>query len=349
MLLAERDNARPTPVVELPLPVSDARLVFKDESMHASGSLKHRLARALLLQGLRNGAIAQDTPLFDASSGNTAISEAWFARLLGLEFFAVIPETTSPAKQRLIREYGGHCVAVEPGRCCKQEAERRAAEANGYFLDQFGNAATAVDFREHNVIAELFSQMEELQLPQPGWFVTGAGTGGTANCAGRFFCATGCATRLAVVDPEDSVFHDFFSCGDAMVSCRCASRVEGIGRQTVEPSFDVSTIDRMTIVPDAGSYAAARWLHRKLGKAVGISTGCNLVGAVELLDEMPGGMVVSLICDDGSRYAGLLDDVGRLLSQGMDVAPWERALDCWHETGRWKPPQPAQSMSRTAS
>jgi cysteine synthase A len=340
LLLSEREVAGETPLLELALPaLPGRRLYLKDESAHPTGSLKHRLARALLLQGLRNGGISRGTPLFDASSGNTAVSEAWFAQLLRLPYFAVIPESVTAGKQALIRRYGGQCVTIPAGRCCKREAARLAAEQGGYFLDQFVNAARAVDWHEHNLISELFDQVRQRSMPCPDWFVMGAGTGGTATCAGRFFRDAGLKTRLLVVDPEDSAFFDFHSCGSHPSGCLCASRVEGIGRPEVEPSFIASLVDRMTVVPDAASYGAARWLRKRLGQQVGMSTGCNLIGAIGLLDTEPGvTTVATVICDDGARYAGSLDEVSWLSQQGLDTAPWEAALDSWHNTGRWAPP-----------
>lgn len=348
-LLEERALAPATPLRELALPaLAGSRLIFKDESMHASGSLKHRLARALFLQGLRAGAIEQRTPLFDASSGNTAVSEAWFAKLLGLKYFAVIPDSTSPGKQALIERYGGECIRVPRGQCCKQEAARLAREQHGYFLDQFTNAAVAVDWQEHNVIAELFVQLQERDLLLPEWFVTGAGTGGTATCAGRYFHGTDAGTRVLVVDPEDSAYFGFHACGKHPGGCLCASRVEGIGRPTVEPSFHAAVVDRMLTIPDSASFAAALWLGEKLGQRVGVSTGTNLVGAIELLQQ-GAHFVTTLICDDADRYAGSLDNPQWRAAQGFEIKPWQDALDQWFETGTWMPPQPPATSLRTVS
>jgi cysteine synthase A len=339
LLLSERAIAPETPLIELALPaLPGRRLLLKDESAHPTGSLKHRLARALLLQGLRSGAVEEGTPLFDASSGNTAIAEAWFAQLLRLPYTAVIPETVSPGKQALIRQFGGECIVVPSGRCCKQEAARIAAREGGYFLDQFANAAPAVNWREHNVIAELCGQLRLQSSPNPDWFVMGAGTGGTSTCAGRYFRKTGAKTRLLVVDPEDSAFFDFHRHGCHPGSCICASRVEGIGRPVVEPSFTASVVDSMMVVPDAASYGAARWLSAKLNQPVGVSTGCNLIGAVELLATFRSRTVATLICDDGRRYAGMLDNSEWLAQQGLHTTPWECALETWHTSGEWRPP-----------
>ena len=347
-MLCERDVACETPLLELSLPaLPGRRLLLKDESAHPTGSLKHRLARALLLQGIRSGAVGEGTPLFDASSGNTAIAEAWFAQLLRLPYFAVVPEGLSPGKQALIRQYGGELVVVPPGQCCKREAARLAARNSGYFLDQFTNAARAVDWQAHNVIAELFGQLHRGAIPDPDWFVMGAGTGGTATCAGRYFCNNRLETQLLVVDPEDSAFYHYHSHGCHPGGCLCASRVEGIGRPTVEPSFTAALVDRMSVIPDAASYGAARWLSVKLDQPVGVSTGCNFIGAVELLATLRSGLVATLICDDGRRYAGMLDEASWLERQGLETSPWERALDTWLASGFWRPPVMDRELSAT--
>jgi len=334
-LLAERAAAPFTPVRALSLRCG-RQLLFKDESVHPSGSLKHRLARALYLHHLRDGRLAPGMAVFDASSGSTAVSEAWFAERLGLRHFAVIPEHTSPAKQALIRSFGGECITVNPQRCCKQEAARLAQEHGGVFLDQFGNAARVVEWHAHNVAVELFTQLAERGMPLPDAFICGAGTGGTAASTGRFLRRTGRATRLLVVDPEESAFYAHFTGREA--GCLCASRVEGIGRPAVEPAFDPALIDAMLRVPDAASFAAARWLKSRLGWSVGVSTGTNFIGAIHAL-AAGGQCVATLICDGGERYAGTLDNEDWLAAQGFHVAAWEEAIDRWYAGGDWLPPQ----------
>src|SRR4051812_12352507 len=112
-------------------------LYLKDESVHPTGSLKHRLARSLFLYSLCNGWITERTTVVDASSGSTAVSEAYFARFLGLPFIAVMPASTSPEKIALIEAEGGMCHLVDDPRTMEAEAQRLAAERDGHFLDQF--------------------------------------------------------------------------------------------------------------------------------------------------------------------------------------------------------------------
>ena len=129
----EADARRSADTHLIPLDLAEApgvTVYWKDESTHPSGSLKHRLARSLFLYGLCNGQIGPGTPVVEASSGSTAISEAYFARLLGLPFVAVVPRGTAARKLEEISFYGGECVEVEPSRVYA-EAEALAAARGG--------------------------------------------------------------------------------------------------------------------------------------------------------------------------------------------------------------------------
>ena len=107
---ADANRSADTHLHVFPLPPEwGIDLYLKDESVHPTGSLKHRLARSLVLYGLVNGWIREDTALVEASSGSTAVSEAYFAGLLGLPFITVVPRSTSPEKIALIERFGGEC------------------------------------------------------------------------------------------------------------------------------------------------------------------------------------------------------------------------------------------------
>ena len=185
-------------------------LYLKDESTHPTGSLKHRLARSLFLYALCNGWIREGTPIIEASSGSTAVSEAYFARMLDLPFVAVMPRLTSPAKVGQIEFYGGRCHFVERGDEVYAEAKRLADDCGGHYMDQFTYAERATDWRGNNNIAEsIFEQMRAEPHPVPRWIVVGAGTGGTSATIGRYIRYQGWNTGLCVVDPENSVFYDY--------------------------------------------------------------------------------------------------------------------------------------------
>jgi cysteine synthase A len=274
---ADFNRSSDTHLIKVDLPFfPKSTLYLKDESTHPTGSLKHRLARSLFLYGLCNGDILKTSSIIEASSGSTAISEAYFARLLGLPFIAVVPQATAQEKITEIEFYGGECRLVDPADIYA-EAQRLADELGGHYMDQFTFAERATDWRGNNNIAEsLFGQMEMEQHPIPDWVVMGAGTGGTSATIGRYMRYQPelfAKSRLCVVDPEHSVFYDAFKSGDSRLSAERGSRIEGIGRPRVEPSFMPGVIDRMIKIPDAASIATIWWLENVLGRKCGASTG----------------------------------------------------------------------------
>jgi cysteine synthase A len=315
-------------------------LYLKDESTHPTGSLKHRLARSLFLHALCSGWITEGSTVVEASSGSTAVSEAYFARMLGLPFVAVMPASTSPEKVALIERHGGRCCFVERAADVYEEARRLAAESGGHYLDQFTHAERATDWRGNNTIAEsVFEQMALERHPVPEWVVVGAGTGGTSATFGRYLRYRRHPTRLAVVDPENSAFFPGWVADEPARTTGTPSRIEGIGRPRVEPSFLPSVVDRMIRVPDAASLAAVRHLERVTGRRAGGSTGTNLWGAFRLVAEMVAagrtGSVVTLLCDGGERYAHTYFSDDWVAARGLDLAPHTAVLEEFTATGRW--------------
>ncbi len=343
---ADANRSADTHLHVFPLPAEwGIDLYLKDESVHPTGSLKHRLARSLFLYALVNGDIARETTLIEASSGSTAVSEAYFARMLGLEFVTVVPRSTSREKIELIEFYGGRCHFVDLPSAMYGEAERLAAHMNqtqggGHYLDQFTYAERATDWRGNNNLAEsIFAQMRAERHPIPSWIVVGAGTGGTSATLGRYVRYRRHRTRIAVVDPENSSFYWAWKTGAMDYCTGMPSRIEGIGRPRVEPSFVPRVIDEMLPVPDAGSLAAMRLLRGRTGHWAGGSTGTNLYGAFQLISRMRAeghtGSVVTLVCDGGERYAHTYYDDGWVTEQGLDLEPYRERLEAFLETGKF--------------
>ncbi len=339
---ADANRSADTHLHVFPMPaMSGVDLYLKDESVHPTGSLKHRLARSLFLYALCNGWIREGTTVIEASSGSTAVSEAYFARLLGLPFVAVMPASTSPEKIQLIEFYGGRCHFVERSGQIYGEAKRLAEETGGHYMDQFTYAERATDWRGNNNIAEsIFGQLALEQHPVPTWVVVGAGTGGTSATIGRYVRYQRHSTSVAVVDPEGSAFFPGFEAADSDFATGRPSRIEGIGRPRVEPSFIPGVVDRMISVPDAASIAAMRFCSRVTGRLVGGSTGTNLWGSLRLAAEMrrmgQRGSIVTLLCDGGERYTNTYYDDDWLRSNSIDIAPYENTLRGFAETGLWR-------------
>jgi cysteine synthase A len=326
---ADYNRSADTHLIQVDLPHHDGiQLYLKDESSHPTGSLKHRLARSLFLYALCNEWIGPDTCVIEASSGSTAVSEAYFAKMLGLRFIAVVPAATAAPKLDAIRFHGGEIHAVDDPRTVYDVANALAAETGGHYLDQFTYAERATDWRGNNNIAEsIFAQMAEEEHPVPSWIVCGAGTGGTSATIGRFIRYRRHATRLCVADPVHSIFHRHYADRAAVALPEgCASRIEGIGRPRVEPSFVPGVIDRMIAVEDGDSIGAMRALGQVLGRRVGGSTGTNLWACARLIREMAArgerGSIVTLLCDGGDRYGCTYHDERWLTDSGLT---WQRA------------------------
>lgn len=309
--LIEADYLRSadTHLIPLPLPgfaKCGIDLYLKDESTHPTGSLKHRLARSLFLYALCNGWVQEGSTIVEASSGSTAVSEAYFARLLGLPFVAVMAQSTSPEKIAQIEFYGGKCLLVATAPEVYAAAQCMAEQTGGHYMDQFTYAERATDWRGNNNIAQsMFSQMARERHPVPRWVVVGAGTGGTSATIGRFIRYQRYATQVCVPDPVGSVFGEYHRSGNAALTGP-GSRIEGIGRPRVEASFIRTLVDRMIEVPNVDSVAAMRELSAILGRKVGPSTGTNFIGMLTLAHEMRArgeqGSILSLLCDAGERY-----------------------------------------------
>ncbi|GGK59107.1 PLP-dependent cysteine synthase family protein [Amphritea balenae] len=305
---ADTQRSADTHLIKVELPnMTGIDLYLKDESTHPTGSLKHRLARSLFLYALCNGHILEGTPVIEASSGSTAVSEAYFARMIGVPFIAVMPASTARAKIAQVESYGGQCHFVDCPTQMHAAAVQLAQESAGYFMDQFRYAERATDWRGNNNIAEsIYRQMSHEPHPVPAAIVMSAGTGGTSATLGRYIRYKGFNTQLVLVDPEHSVFYDAWRTGRRDLTIDRGSRIEGIGRPQVEESFQPQIVDHMIKVPDAASIAALRWLESLTGIRAGASTGTNLWGALQRAAEMKSkqerGSIVTLICDSGARY-----------------------------------------------
>ena len=337
---ADFNRSSDTHLIQVKLPFStEIHLYLKDESTHPTGSLKHRLARSLFLYGLCNGWIEDSTTIIESSSGNTAVSEAYFAQLIGLPFIAVIPIGTSQQKVDQITFYGGKCHFVE-SKDIYLESKRLAQQLNGHYMDQFTYAERATDWRGNNNIAEsIFEQMQLEPHPDPTWIVMSAGTGGTSSTLGRYIRYTQKKTQLCLADPENSVFYDYYYGKDVSQFSVTPSNIEGIGRPRVEPSFSPFVINHMIKVPDAASIATIRFLEKWINRKCGGSTGTNLYATCQIITEMhqhqQSGSIVTILCDAGDRYLDTYYNDDWLREKKFEISPYFQQMEQFYQTGRF--------------
>lgn len=364
LLWEERRRSGVTPLMRLIPPFNNRLCLYlKNEGLSPTGSLKHRVAWGLIIQALINGEIGPHTHLYEATSGNTGIGEAYFARLLGLPFTAVMRPGISSLKIQAIKGYGGNTAIAPAGVSpATHLAELLPRTPNGYNLNQFANTEKSLDFfdasphRAMNLANEVYRQLDRNDSPCPTWFVAGAGSGGTATSIARYLRKWADMTgfrhpaRLAVVDPQNSVLFDWYRTGDDHLTSSKGSRIEGIGSSgpvIFGKTFSLlrAGVAHMFKVPDDASVAAMRLAGELTGYEPGPSTGTNLVGAMRLLAEMhrkgEEGAIVTIICDDGNRYRDTYYDSQWLQSQGLNQKRWRSPLANFWKTGRWTEPEGA--------
>ncbi len=337
----EAGRSADTHLLSLDLPgFPGVSFCFKDESAHPSGSLKHRLARSLYLYALCNGRLVQGQAAVDASSGSTAISEAWFARLLGIRFTAVMPAATAPRKIADVEALGGRCELVEDGELVHSRAAAHA-ESGSCYLDQFGLAERATDWRGNNNIAEsMLGQLAREPVSEPTWIVCGAGTGGTSATIGRYLRYRGLATRLCVAEPRGGAFATGWTSGSRDALATQSTVIEGIGRRHVEPGFIFEVVDEVIEVDDGASIAASWLLEELFGRRFGGSSGANLTACLQLAARMKRdgeqGSIVTLLCDRGERYDETLFNADWVRAHGPDPSAWHATLRTAVRNGVWE-------------
>ncbi|MET8004823.1 PLP-dependent cysteine synthase family protein [Nonomuraea glycinis] len=304
----------PTPLIDFPISAPGIRLLLKDESAQPTGSLRHRHARALFRQAVLDGSVTEGMTVVEATGGNAAVAQAWFARRLGLPYIVVMPGERSRARARPVEELGGECRFVTPPLAIYDAAR----EIDGHFLDQFGRAAP------HDLAEELFGQV------RPDWVVTGASTGATSAALGQWIRSHDEDCRVAVADPENSAYFPGWTLDVPDYGTGMPSRIEGIGRPRVEPGFRPELVNLVVPVPDAASVAAARHIREVIGLPVGASSGTALWAALELVERMRSrgetGTVVSLIGDAADRHMATCHDDGWAAGKGLDAGQYTGAL-----------------------
>ncbi len=280
----------------LPVPV-----LAKCEHLNPGGSVKDRIALAIVTDAEDRGRLAPGSTLVEATAGNTGIGLAIVAASRGYGLVCVMPEKMSLDKRRALQVLGARVVIVpnappDDPRNFQRHA-RRLAEENGWFLvDQFANPANP-GVHERTTAVEL----DEQTGGSIGAFVAGAGTGGTLTGVGRYFRSRGRRVRVVLADPAGSSLAEWVR--SRRLGPDSAYLVEGIGASAVPENFDASVVDEAIEIPDHESFATTRRLLREEGLLVGGSSGTAVAAALRVAARGDvGGPVVALLADSWDRY-----------------------------------------------
>ena len=281
---------------DLPVPV-----LVKCEHLNPGGSVKDRIALAIVEDAEERGALRPGMTIIEATAGNTGIGLALVAAARGYGLVFVMPEKMSSDKRDALSALGAR-VIVTPNappsapENFQNEARRLAAE-NGWFLaDQFNNPAN-VRVHQERTAGEIMKQVDG----PIGAFVNGAGTGGTITGVGRRLKADCPGARIVLADPVGSVLAGWVETGQPGPDG--SYQVEGIGSSNIPGNLDRAVIDAAESVSDEESFDMARRLIREEGLLVGGSSGTNVVAALRVAAR--GGLngpVVTLVGDGWDRY-----------------------------------------------
>ena len=273
----------------------EARILAKIESMNPGGSVKDRVAKAMLDDAEAKGLLKPGAVIIEPTSGNTGIGLASVGAARGYRVIIVMPETMSMERRLLMKAYGAELVLTEGSKGMSgaiARANELAAEIPGAFVPgQFDNPANPAA-HEAATGPEIWEDTDG----QVDIFVAGIGTGGTITGVGRYLKSKNPAVRVVGVEPATS----------AVLSGGASGRhdLQGLGAGFVPKVLDTSIYDEIIRVADEDAYAAGRRLGREEGVLAGISSGAAVWAAIQLArrPENKGKTIVTLLPDTGDRY-----------------------------------------------
>ena len=276
------------------------RVLFaKAEYLNLTGSIKDRMALRILEKAYAEGKIAPGHTIAEATSGNTGISFAAIGRMLGHPVKIFMPDWMSQERVHLIRSYGAEVIQVSKDdggflgsiRMC----EESAASRHDVFLPrQFSNPANS-ESHEESTGPEIWAQLASVGK-RPQAFVAGVGTGGTVMGVGKYLRKHDESIRVFPVEPAESP--------TLTTGCKIGNhRIQGISDEFVPELLQLKELNEVLSIPDGDAILMAQKLAMNVGLAVGISSGCNFLAAVQAQEKLGHeAAVVTVFCDDNKKY-----------------------------------------------
>ena len=294
-----------TPLVEVTrLGAGRSRLFLKLEQQNPGGSIKDRIALAMVEAAEKDGKIKSGSLLVEATAGNTGLALALVAVRKGYRLTIVVPDKMSQEKIFHLRAMGADVVMTRSDvtkghpEYYQDLAARIAAQTPGaFFVNQFANPANPAA-HEASTAPEIWEQMEH----KVDAVVAGVGTGGTITGMSRYFASVSPQTEIVLADPEGSILVDYVKTGKIGKDAG-TWLVEGIGEDFIPPVCDLSRVRKAYSIPDSEAFAVCRNLLKNEGVLAGTSSGTLIAAALRYCREQKEAKrVVSLVCDSGNKY-----------------------------------------------
>lgn len=285
-----------TPLVEVSgFEGQKARIAVKIEAFNPGGSVKDRIALAMIEDAEQKGILKPGATIIEPTSGNTGVGLAWVGVAKGYKTILTMPDTMSLERRNLLKAYGA-TLELTPGAEGMKGAIARAEELHrnipgSVILGQFVNPANPA-VHQRTTGEEIWADTEG----KVDIFVAGVGTGGTVSGTGKALKSHNPAVKVVAVEPATS----------AVLSTGVAGKhkIQGIGAGFVPDTYNSKVVDQVLTVSDDEAFEGARTLARSKGLLVGISSGAAFSAALRLarLEENAGKLIVALLPDTGERY-----------------------------------------------
>jgi cysteine synthase A len=289
------DTIGNTPIIRLHRMVpAHVEMYVKVEAFNPAGSVKDRLALAIILDAEQRGVLKPGQTVIEATSGNTGVALAAICAARGYPFVAVMAETFSIERRKLIRAYGGKVVltpAAARGSGMVKKAVELAQQHGWFYTNQFENPANPAWHRQ-TTAPEILHDFAGRRLD---YFVTGWGTGGTLTGVGEVLKVARPEVQIIATEPT----------GAALLSGHAwqPHRIQGWTPDFVPAVLNPKVVDRIVLVDDVLARDTARQLAQQEGIFVGISSGATLAAALQVaVDAAPGSALLAMLPDTGERY-----------------------------------------------